>query len=462
MPKPTRLSVLDQFRRSRMEYLKVWLPAIVVVAIGFLIASFFVKPAPPKRIVIATGSKTGAYYAFAQQYAKHFAEAGIELVVRETAGSIENYKLLLDESSDVSIAIVQGGTAPVFAPGQRHETIEAVASLYLEPVWVFHRGAKPFTRIEQLRGRIIAVGGEGSGVRAMALKLLEESGVLAGAAPDPVTHTATRFEPLSGEAAAEALKKGEIDAAVFVISPGSAVVRDLMDEPDDHLMSFELAPAYARRMPFVSSVTLPEGVVDMRANLPPHTTTLIAPAANLVVRGDVHPAVVPLLIEAARDAHERGGLVTEQGAFPSLRYVEFPVNKAADYYFENGRSFLFRVLPFWAATLVDRMKILMLPLLTLLLPMFRIAPPLYRWRVRRRIYRWYRVLKKIDDDLNSADAASVLDDEIARMRQLDTEVNSTIVPLSYMEEFYNLRMHIELTRYRLVERGKEQKKSGAA
>ena len=452
MPKLERFSLLNQFRPSRMEYLKIWGPAILVVGLGFFIASFFVKPAPPSRIVIATGSKTGSYYSFAQQYASHFAKAGIELVIRETAGSIENYALLADDQSDVTVAIVQGGTAPSPRPNR----IEAVASLYLEPVWIFHRGSEPFTRIEQLKGRIIAIGAQGSGVRAMALQLFNESGIAPSATPDPATGTATRFEPLGGQAAVDALKKGEIDAAIFVISPQSPVVRDLMDEPDVHLMSFDLAEAYHRRMPFLSSVTLPEGVLDLQANLPAQTATLIAPAANLVVRSDVHAAVVPLLVEAAKQAHERGGLVSEPGVFPSLRYTEFDLNPAAKHYFENGPSFLFRVLPFWAASLIDRMKIFLLPLLTLLLPMFRIAPPLYRWRIRRRIYLWYRVLKKIDDDLNDPEASRDLNDEIARMNLLHREVNSTIVPLSYMQEFYQLRMHIEMTKVRMIDLLKEQ------
>lgn len=447
MAKLNQLSLLNRFRPSRAEYWKIWGPAIALVILGFVIASFFVKPAPPSRITIATGGKSGAYYAFAQQYAQHFAEAGIELVVRETAGSMENYQLLADDGSDVSIAIVQGGTAArPLSPN-----LQAVGSLYLEPVWIFHRGSKPLTRIEQLSGRIIAIGTEGSGVRVISQQLFNESGLVAGTTPDPVTGSTTRFEPLGGEAAVEALKKGEIDAAVFVISPTSPIVRDLIDEPDIHLMSFDLAEAYHRRMNFLSSVTLPEGVLDMKANLPRQTATLLAPAANLVVRSDVHAAVVPLLVEAAKEAHERGGLVSEPGMFPSLRYTEFPVNPAAKHYFENGPSFLFRVLPFWAASLIDRMKIFLLPLLTLLLPMFRIAPPLYRWRIRRRIYKWYRVLKKIDDDLSRPETSANLDEEVANLRQLDREVNSTIVPLSYMQEFYQLRMHIEMTRVRLIE-----------
>jgi len=455
MSKSNRPSLLRGPRRSRWDQLKVWGPGLLLVAIGFFIASFFVKPAPPKQIVIATGSKSGSYFEFAAAYGDHLGNQGIEVVVRETAGSIENYRLLMDESSGVSVAIVQGGTAPgaVVGGGGASEggEITAIASVYLEPVWVFHRGREPFTRMEQLKGRIIAVGGEGSGVRALAMQLLEETGVTATAAPDAATGTATRFEPLGGQNAVDALKRGEIDAAIFVISPQAALVRDLIDEPDIHLMSLDLAPAYARRLPFLSSVTLPEGVLDLKANLPGRDVRMVAAAANIVARGDVHPAVVPLLIEAAEKAHQRGGLISDPGMFPSQRLTEFPMNRAAEYYFENGKSFLYRVLPFWAASMADRMKILLLPLLTLLIPLFRLAPPLYRWRTRSRIYRWYRVLRVVDEHIGDPSKSATLGEEAERLRQLDEEVNSTVVPLSYMEEYYNLRVHIELMRYRLKE-----------
>jgi hypothetical protein len=264
----------------------------------------------------------------------------------------------------------------------------------------------------------------------------------------------TRLLPVGGPEAAEALLTGKIDAAVFVISPTNAIVRRLVASPDIHLMDIDLAEAYARRLPYLSAIRLPRGVLDIGADLPRHDVTLVAPAANLIVRSDIHASVVPLFVKAAREVHGEGGLVSDPGAFPTARYSEFPLNHAARHYFENGSSFLYRVLPFWAASLTDRMKIFALPLLTLLLPMLRIAPPLYRWRIRRRIYLWYRVLRKIDENLHQAEDGdrSRLDADIANLAQLSREVRTTtVVPLSYMQEFYNLRMHIEMTRYRLHE-----------
>lgn len=459
-------SLLRQFSPRRIEYLKIWAPAIAVVMLGFLVASIFVKPAPPASIVIASGNHSGAYYAFANRYAATFAEAGIDLVVRETAGTIENYSLITDPSSHVSAAIVQGGVAGSLPA---IHGLESVASLYFEPIWIFHRGEKTFTRIDQLRGLTVAIGPPGSGARPVAEALLRESdmieptrngsesgGTSSGegdvAAEEPAG--GTRLLPLGGLEAADALLAGRIDAAVFVISPTNSIVKQLVASSGIHLMDIDLAEAYARRLPYLSAIRLPRAVLDIGADLPRQDVTLLAPAANLIVRSDIHASVVPLFVKAARDVHGGGGLVSDAKTFPTARYLEFPQNEAAKHYFENGSSFLFRVLPFWAASLTDRMKIFALPLLTLLLPMLRIAPPVYRWRIRRRIYLWYRVLRKIDENLHQAEDGdrSGVDGDIANLVQLSREVRTTtIVPLSYMQEFYQLRLHIEMTRYRLHE-----------
>lgn len=459
-------TLLRQFSPRRIEYLKIWAPIITVVMLGFLVASIFVKPAPPASIVIASGNHSGAYHAFATRYAATFAEAGIDLVVRETAGTIENYHLIADPSSQVSAAIVQGGVAGSL-PAIRG--LESVASLYFEPIWIFHRGEKTFTRIDQLRGMSVAIGPPGSGTRPVAEALLRESGMIDSVRPgsqqrdispaegDAMAEGAaggTRLLPIGGPEAADALLAGRVDAAVFVISPTNAIVKRLVASPGIHLMNLDLAEAYARRLPYLSAIRLPRAALDISADLPRQDVTLLAPAANLIVRSDIHASVVPLFVKAAKAVHAEGGLVSDPGTFPTARYSEFPQNPAAKHYFENGSSFLYRLLPFWAASLTDRMKIFALPLLTLLLPMLRIAPPLYRWRIRRRIYLWYRVLRKIDEDLHRAEDGdrSGVDADIANLVQLSREVRTTtIVPLSYMQEFYQLRLHIEMTRYRLHE-----------
>lgn len=431
-------------RRTRFTSLGRWGFVAVLVAISIAAAPLLIGPPCPKQIVIGTGSPSGAYFAFASRYREILARDGIDLQVQSTAGSVENVSLLCSETGDVSLAMVQGG----IASGESADELTSLASLYLEPIWVFYRGYRELDRLTQLSGQRIAVGVEGSGTRAVALALLEENDV----GEDARSDSATTFKPLGGTDAAEALKNGEIDAAFFVISSGSAIVRELLEADGIQLMSFRRARAYERKFPYLTSVTLSEGMLDLQKNVPLRDTVLLAPTATLVARKDLHPALIPLLLRAATEVHESGGLLEEPGAFPSPRYVDAPLSADARRYFESGPSFFYRHLPFHVAAWLNRVKLLLLPLCTLLLPLVKCAPPVYRWRIRSKIYRWYRVLRDIDQRLkNTQQTGSDFSNDIARLHRLQHELSEVSVPLSYMEEFYNLRIHVAFVLDRLNE-----------
>ena len=303
---------------SRLEMVRV--AAVVAVVLAAVVALLwqFAEPAPPRTVVIATGSASGAYHAVARHYAGYFEAAGLELVVRETAGSLENYALLGTPDSGVDVAIVQGGTAPV--EKERRRELVALASLYLEPVWVFYRGEPGLGRLGQLAGRRIAVGAQGSGVRALALELLAAGGAMG-------EKSGTTLVDIGGDKAVAALREGAVDAALFVMGPTAPLLADLMTMPGVRLMSFEQSQAYARRFRYLSPVTLPSGSLDLARDLPERDVQLVAPAAVLVARKDVHPAVVALLTEAAVQTHRGGDLLSEPGTFPNATLTELPVNR---------------------------------------------------------------------------------------------------------------------------------------
>ena len=436
-----RSDLLTTSKSKLSGWLYVWGPALLLSLLALAATPWLVRPACPKRVVIATGSKEGAYYAFAQRYREILARQGVTLEVRATAGSIENFELLSDPDSDVMLAITQGGTAPAELTGQ----VESLASLYLEPIWIFYRGEGELERVTQLAGKRIAVGSPGSGTKAVALKLLAENDLATASETEPRTSTVD----LGGSAAAAALEHGEVDAACFVISPRSEIVRKLLVTEGIHLLSFRRAAAYGRMYPYLSSVTLAEGLLDLKRNIPHRDIVLLAPTANLVARSDLHPALVPLLLGAVNEVHEPGGFLEQPGAFPSPQHVDYPLRNEAQRYFKSGPSLLYRWLPFLVAAWLDRMKMLLLPLVTLLLPLVKAAPPLYRWRIRRKIYRWYRVLREIDQKLKTAGPETDFCEDIATLRRLEHELAEVSVPLSYMEEFYNLRLHVSFVLGRL-------------
>jgi len=413
----------------------------------------FVEPPPPRRLVMAGGGRGGAYHQFAERYAEELRKEGLTLEVRETAGSVENLKLLGEKDSGVSLAIVQSGVAN----DEQAKAVVALGSLYREPLWLFHRVEKPVARLADLRGARIGVGADGSGTQAVALRILAANG-LAERADSPGSGPSVELHRQDAAAAAEALRKGDLDAAFFVAAFEADSIRSLLDDRGVRLFSFERQEAYRRRFRFLAPVTLPAGIVDLGRDAPPKDVALLAPTAMLAVRSDFHPALAPVLLTAARRIHGGGDVLNEPREFPSASYCDLPVSEDAHRFYTSGQPVLQRMLPFWLASLADRAKLMLIPLVMLAMPLFRAAPPLIRWRTRRKIYRWYAVLREIDQKLESGLGGLDLDREVARLRSIEHKVVWVDVPLSYMEEFYQLRMHLTLMQNRLadVRAGREE------
>jgi TRAP transporter TAXI family solute receptor len=415
--------------RSFKDRLGIFGPAILITLVGFIVAYQFVEPAPPRKIIIGTGDPSGAYYAFAQRYREILAREGVTLEIRSTAGSVENIKLLEAKEGGVDIAFVQGGIGdPTAQPD-----LESLCSLYFEPLWVFYHRGLQIKRLSDLRGKKIAVGPEESGVNSIATKLLAANGINA--------KTATLL-PLGGEKAMEALGGKRAEAAFFVVSPQSSLIQSLFSQKGLNLFSFERGEAYQRANRFLSILKLPEGVMDLEKNVPDRDVFLLAPAANLVVRQDMHPALVDLLIGTAMEVHGAPGLFQELNEFPSQKYLDFPLHKEAQRFFKSGPTFLKKYLPFWAAVFIERAKVMFLPLFTLLLPLVRLFPPGFRWRMRSRIYRWYRTLEEIDFQGHQSTSPEEIRSCMLELEKIDGEVMHVSVPLSYAGELYALRIHI--------------------
>jgi uncharacterized protein len=427
-----------KLRWAWREQLSVVAPATIAAVVAFVVAFQWVKPAPPSRMVIATGRADGAYYRFAEQYRTRLAREGITLEIRQTSGSVENITLLEDPKSGVDIAFVQGGTAGAV----RSEALWSLASLYFEPLWVFSRAAPGPTDLRGLRGRRLAVGPEGSGTRAVALTLLAANGI---------TPSTARLLPPTGVDAVRALRHGDVDTVFLVAGPSSPSVREMLGSPGIALLGFPRADAYTKRFPFLTKLVLPAGGLSLEANLPPDETLLLAPAATLVVRGDFHPALVDLVLATAAAVHGPRGLFEGAGQFPSPDYLEFPLMRDAERYHKSGPPLLARYLPFWAATLADRVKVLILPLLVLV-PLARLVPPAYRWRVRSKIIKRYRDVVEVDQVLTRRPSPSECDVLLAQLDRIEDDVRGLRVPLGYADAHYHLRLHLDLVRRRVQER----------
>lgn len=412
-------------------------PAVALVVAAFAIAYHFVQPAPPKRIVMATGDGEGGYRHYFRKYRALLEKDGITLDQRPSGGAMENLKLLANPDSGVDVGFVQGGTN---LGSEEARGLVSLGSLYYEPLWVFYRG-EPIEDLVGLRGKRIGVGAADGGTYALAKQLLDANGI--GAAP-------TELLFLPRKEASQKLVAGEIDA-LFLVSPAeSPVVRRLATSPGVRLLSFARADAYTRKFPFLNKLTLPRGVLDLAADVPSADVVLLSPTALLVAKETLHPAVAYLLLRAASQIHDSPGLLDRAGEFPSPSGGDFPLSEDAKQYYKSGLPLLQRVLPFWAAVLAQRLWVMLLPLIAVLLPLFRVLPSLYSWRVRSRIYRWYARLKEIELELEEKPGQIELQVILEKLDALDQAINHIPTPLSYSEKLYSFRQHIELVRARVV------------
>ena len=409
----------------------------LIVGIGFIVAYQFVEPAPPTKIVITTGGENGAYYQFAHRYAAILARSGVSLEIRTSAGSLENLTRL--KNNEAQVGFVQGGVlAPKDDPDAEDDSgLLSLGSVFYEPVWVFYRGEKRLERLTELRGKRVAIGQEGSGIRQLAELLLEANDVPAG----------KNLLPLSGLQAAEELQQGRIDAAFLIAAESAPVVQVLLRSPGVKVMSFAQANAYQRRFPFLTRLTLPQGVVDLVRDYPPEDIKVLAPTANLIVRDDLHPALQTLLLQAVSEVNGKSGFFQSAGEFPSYMDQLLPLSPEAARYFKAGPPFLQRYLPFWLAVLIDRLIVLMLPIVALLIPLLRIAPALYSWRVRSKIFRSYGELKFLEDDLKHRFDLTKVAEYRDRLDALDEEASQLHVPLGFTDLVYTLREHVNLVRH---------------
>lgn len=410
------------------DALKVYGPVAAGLLILLIITMRFIAPPPPMELRFAAGGVDGQYYALAEQYADALAEHGIQVNVLETAGTVENFALL--KAGDADVALLQGGIA---SEDDRADLL-SLGGMFAEPFWVFTRAAPEATMamdFGDLKTARIAAGAIGSGTRAMTERVQSEW----GGNWQPI-------EPLSGSAAAAALRAGEVDAAVFTASVEAKYVQDLLTAPGIQLIGMRRAKGLSMRDDALAPLVLFDGVVDMDRNIPSRDTELISAIAQLGVVDTLHPALQSVLLEAAESIHNGGTILSRANSFPDATRTDLPLSDEARRYYRNGPTFLRRYFSFGWANFLERAWVFLIPLLALLIPLVQMAPPVYRWRIRRKIYVWYNDLHELErrgfDASDDRERQSVLAD----IQAMQHEVGQVDVPVSYNDELYHLRSHI--------------------
>jgi len=412
-------------------------PAVLVVGLGLWATVRLVRPAPPDAIRLLGGADGSSYRTNAEKYKKIIEGYGVKVEIIPSRGALDNLRRLADPKERADVAFVQGG----LTDGVDISRLMSLGSLFAQPVMVYYRSPEPVELLSQLKGKRLAIGPEGSGTRALALKLLKAN---------DMDEKAAELLDLGGEEASKALIDGTIDAAFLMgDSATPKVMRSLRATPGVELMHFRQAAGYARKLHFLTQLTLPEGAQDLAKNYPPRTISLVGPTVELVARRDLHPALSDLLIGAAREVHGGPGMFRNAGEYPSPVERDFPISADAERYYKSGGQLLYRRLPFWLASLIDRLVVLLVPLLVLLVPATRVAPGLYRWRVRSRIYRWYGALMSIEREMKSDKTPEQRQAILARLEEIEEAVNTMKTPVSFADQLYVLRDHVTTVHRRL-------------
>jgi TRAP-type uncharacterized transport system substrate-binding protein len=414
-------------------------PVLLAMTAAILMAVHFLKPAPPSTLTMVGGPEGSAFRRAAERYQNILARSGVKLKILPSEGSQDNLRQLTNPDVDVDVGLVQGG----LAKSAEIDELVSLGSVFYEPLFIFYRSPVPIRRLSELRGKRIGMGPEGSGTHALAQALLKANGVEPRNDPS--------LTDLGGAAVGKALIGKRIDAA-FMMSDSSVTenVRDLLHAPGIRLFEVTQSDAYLRQFRYLGQLTIGPGTFDLGANIPPAPVTLLAPTVELLARAGLHPALSDLLIEAAREVHGHAGLLHTTGEFPAPLEHEYAISEDAARYYKSGKSFSYRTLPFWLATIVDRIVVVLIPALILLIPALRLIPAIYSWRVRRRIHLRYAELMALERQTLAATTEEERQPLRGRLEEIDKGVITLKIPAAFADQVYVLREHIKFVRERLA------------
>lgn len=417
-------------------------PIVLMVMAVLFAAYYFVDPAPGRTLDFSAGQENSAYEEFAKKYAEELAKNQITLRVHKSQGSQENLQQISDPESNIDIGFVQSGSTN--QANAEAKGLISLGSLFYEPIWIFYRNKKDITNLRDLKGKTINLGPDGYGVRRLFRQILEVNNL---------EESDVQIQQLESTPATVAFVEGKVDVLVMSSASDSLLVQMLLQTPGVKLFDFVQAEAYTRRFSFLSHVLLPRGIVNMGKDIPSRDYHLISPTATLVAHESLHPALISLFLQAAKKIHGGANWFSRQGEFPSDRFTEIAVEPQAEKFYKNGPPFLQRYLSFWMSNFLERMWVFLIAFGALALPLSKIIPPLYVWRVRSRIYKWYGQLRSVEhalDDATPKQRKQIAQEQLQRLDEIEAKVNHISIPLSYAEELYGLRSHIQFVRKRII------------
>lgn len=418
------------------ELLKAIIPIVLLISIAIGIAYQLIDAAPPKKIVISLSKQSTYYKAYASIYQALLKNDGITLEIKETSGDIENVALLKDLNSGVDLAFVQDGITRSEGAG----SLQSLGSLYYEPVWVLCRCEPSIEHLGRFKGKRIAIGKQGEGANQLAIKLLAESGL---------NKRNTKILNMGGEAAVEGLINRSVDVAMLVDSIDSSLVKKALSQKGIRLVDLDDAEAYTKHFSYLHRLKLPEGTIDIQRNIPPSNINLVSPTVTLLANENLHPALAYLMMKVITQVHHGEGLLSANNEFPSIKTSEVAPSPQALNFYKSGTPFLDKYLPFWAATLVSRTAIVLIPILAILIPLLKLVPTAYNGFLKFRLFKYYGELRFLEMQIKQEVDIKDWSFFYKKLDDIEDRVDGMKLPISFSQYIYELRMNIDFVRSQL-------------
>lgn len=415
------------------------IPVILLIILASWATLHLLSPAPPNKIVILGGPKGSSFDLNAHRYAEIIKSHGLKVEVIETDGSEDNLDILQNSKSKADVGFVQNSSSL----GENTSNLVSLGTVWVQPLLVFYRG-EDINFITQLKEKRVAIGPDDSATNEFVDEILRENGM------GKKDITALLLEP---EDSIKALIQKKVDA-IFLTGELVSVERvyQIMEIPGIKVMNFEQAEGYTREFKFLSQLDIPEGAFNLGRNIPHKNIKLIGTSVELIAKDTLHPALSDLIVAAAREVSGKPNMFRDRKEFPKLTEHTIPISEEAQRYYTSGSPFLYKKLPFWLASFLDRIFIIILPLALVLVPASRVIGPIYKWRIRSKIYKWYGALMKIELELGGELDESSRSILIKEILEIQSKVNTLVLPLAYANELYALREHVEYVKARCFEK----------
>ena len=411
-------------------------PLVLLLAILLTMLFVYARPLPPKEVSIAAGQPDTSFYLMAKRYAKFFEKHGVTLKLIQTDGSQENLNQLI-EKKGIQSALLLAGTI------QKKEFPQVVSlgSVQQVPLWLFYRGNiytgdDPFAHFAEER---TSIGGPGSGTQRILKELLTLHA--------PLLSKPKHLLQLPHAEGAEALIQGKIEALATADAYRSPTIQRLLKTPNLHIYNFSLADAYVKKMPFLDVVTIPRGALNIESVYPPSDIKMVSSSMTLLIEKDLHPAIQLLFMMASDEFGDaRDQFFARPDEFPSYKDHAVPLSPVAKNYFANGPSIISRFLPFWVTSFIDRMWLLLLAIVTVAFPIFKMLPNYRLTRARIQLSTAYEELRQIETLLQAAQTQSEYEDVLADLDALETAMRQLTIPASNLNKYYSLCSALNLVR----------------